>query len=313
MRFRHRFLIGGSTATALGLLLTDPDGGVVTALLGMSLASNLLAVLLAHWSRKALHDYPEADAQRLFREAGRTSVGSGLALIALSVVLNGLLGLFGRAMAQGVPASVPHQAAPLLPVLRAEIQLHWPDHPHPAYFGGLIEHESACPRVRGCWQPTARLKSAREEGAGLGQLTRAWRADGSLRFDALAEMRAAHPLLAELDWASIYQRPDLQLRAVVLKSRSDWLAMPAVQARLELTDLAYNAGRGRVTQDRRACGLKPGCDPGQWWGHVEQTCTASRAPLYGTRSACDISRHHVHDVLRVRAPKYAVHLGPPSD
>lgn len=305
LRFRHAFLIGGSATAAFILLLTDPQGGIVTGLLGMSLAANLLAVLLAHWSRKALHDYPEADAQRLFAEAGRTSVGSGLALLALAVVLNGLLGLFGRAMAQ-----VPRQAEPLLPVLRAEIQLHWPDHPAPQYFGGLIEHESACPRVSSCWRPKARLKSQREEGAGLGQITRAWRADGSLRFDALAEMRQAHPALRELDWASIYQRPDLQLRAVVLKSRSDWLAMPSSATRLEFTDLAYNAGRGRVIQDRRACGLTPGCDPGQWWGHVERTCTASRVPLYGTRSACDISRHHVHDVLQVRAPKYAIHLNP---
>lgn len=309
LRFRHFFLIGGSTTAALTLLFTDPQGGIVTALLGMSLVSNLAAVLLAHWSRKALHDYPEADARPLFREASRSSVGSGLALIALSIALHGLLGLFGKAMAQPVPAP----AVPLLPVLRAEIQLHWPHHPQPAYFGGLIEHESACPRVSSCWRPTARLKSQREEGAGLGQLTRAWRADGSLRFDALAEMRQAHPALRELDWASIYQRPDLQLRAVVLKSRGDWVAMPSSAARLEFTDLAYNAGRGRVSQDRRACGLKPGCDPGQWWGHVEHTCTASRVPLYGTRSACDISRHHVHDVLQVRAPKYAVHLGPPSD
>ncbi len=301
MRFRHLFLIGGSTAVAAALLLTDPDGGIVTALLGMSLVSNLMAVLLAHWSRKALHDYPEADARPLFREASRTSVGSGLALIALAIVLNGLLALFGRA----VHAAPPPQAETLLPVLRAEIKQHWPNHPQPSYFGGLIEHESCITLKHSrCWRPTSRLLTAREEGAGLGQLTRAWRNDGSLRFDALAEMRQAHPALRELDWASIYQRPDLQLRAVVLKSRDDWHAIPPTAARLEFTDLAYNAGRGRVDRDRRACGLTPGCDPSQWWGHVEHTCTASRAPIYGSRSACDISRHHVHDVLRVRAPRY---------
>lgn len=305
LRFRHVFLIGGTLAVAAVLLLTDPQGGIVTALLGMSLASSLAAVLLAHWSRKALHDYPEADARQLFAKARETSVGAGLALLALAVVLNGLLALFGGA----ARAQVPAPAQPLLPVLEAEIRQHWPDHPLPAYFGGLIDHESACPRPRSCWRPTAQLKSPREEGAGLGQLTRAYHPDGRLRFDALAEMRQAHPALRQLDWASIYQRPDLQLRAVVLKSRSDCraLGMPA----LEFCDLAYNAGRGRVTKDRRACALKPGCDPEQWWGHVEHTCTASRVPIYGTRSACDISRHHVHDVLQVRAPRYAERLGPP--
>lgn len=178
-----------------------------------------------------------------------------------------------------------------------------------AYFGGLVEHETGpCPGGRKCWRPTAQLKTAREEGAGLGQLTRAWSPDGRLRFDALTEMRSRHPVLAELDWATVYHRPDLQLRALVLKSRDDWRWIGA-GARIEFVDLAYNAGRGRVSQDRRACGMMEGCDPAQWWGHVELTCTAGRAPIYGTRSACDISRRHVSDVLN-RAAKYGVALRP---
>ena len=69
------------------------------------------------------------------------------------------------------------------------------------------------------------------------------------------------------------------------------------------TDLGYNQGNGRVQTDRRACGLKAGCDPQRYFGHVELTCTAGRAPLYGQRSACDISRHHVRDVW-ARSGKY---------
>ncbi|MFN3303162.1 MAG: hypothetical protein ACK44A_05510 [Roseateles sp.] len=303
MRTRHTVLLGGSVALLVALLATDPDKGVTTGIMLMSLASGLLAVLCAHVGRKALHDYPEADARRLFSKAGEHPIGAGLALVALAIVMLGLLMVFApRAQAAGIPP----QAEPLLPVLQAEIRQAWPDHPMPAYFGGLIEHESACPRPRSCWRPTAQLKTQREEGAGLGQLTRAYRPDGSTRFDALAEMRAAHPALRELDWRTIYQRPDLQLRAVVLKSRDDWRAIgPA--ARMEFVDLAYNAGRGRVSQDRRACAMTAGCDPAQWWGHVERTCTASRAPIYGNRSACDISRHHVADVL-ARAAKYAGRL-----
>jgi hypothetical protein len=299
MRTRHTVLLGGSVALLAALLATDPDKGVTTGIMLMSLASGLLAVLCAHIGRKALHDYPEADMRRLFAKAGEHPIGAGLALVALAIVMLGLLMVFApRAHAAGVPP----QAGPLLPVLQAEIREAWPDHPMPHYFGGLIDHESACPRPRSCWQPTAQLRTQREEGAGLGQLTRAYRVDGSTRFDALAEMRAAHPALRELDWASIYQRPDLQLRAIVLKSRDDWRALgPA--ARIEFVDLAYNAGRGRVSQDRRACAMTAGCDPSQWWGHVERTCTASRAPIYGTRSACDISRHHVSDVLQ-RAQRY---------
>lgn len=302
LRTRHNVLLGGSVALLVLLLATDPARGVTTGLFVMSIASGILSVLAAHVARKALFDYPAADMEQLMRRASQSSVGAGLALVAMAIVISALLGLFGRA----AHAQVPDAARPVLPVLQAEIHAAWPDHPMPAYFGGLIDHESACPRPSSCWRPTARLRTQREEGAGLGQITRAWAPDGRLRFDALAELREAHPLLAELDWATVYQRPDLQLRAMVLKSRSDWLAMPPVQAsaRLAFTDLAYNAGRGRVSQDRRACALTAGCDPAQWWGHVERTCTASRQPIYGTRSACDISRHHVADVLRVRAPRY---------
>lgn len=301
MRFRYKFIGGGSLLAILALLVSDPDGGTMTAIFGVGLVSTLLAVLLAHWSRKALFDY--LDLQALANKAKESPEGAGRVFMGVCIVIGALLLLFGSA----ARAQVPTQAMEHLPTLRAEILQHWPDHPMPAYFGGLIEHESACPRVRSCWKPTAQLKSQREEGAGLGQLTRAYRQDGGLRFDALAEMRQTHPALRELDWATIYQRPDLQLRAIVLKSRADWMRMPDAHARLQFTDLAYNAGRGRVTQDRRACSLKPGCDPDRWHGHVEHTCTASRAALYGTRSACDISRHHVHDVLQ-RAPKYGPYL-----
>jgi hypothetical protein len=291
---------GGSIAVLSALFLTDPDQGLSTGMLLLALVTPLLAVAFSHWGRKGLFDYPAADMEQLFKRAGEGSTGSGLALIAIALVISALLGLFGRS----AQAAVPAQAHQYLPTLSAEVKAHWPDHPMPHYFGGLIEHESCITLTHSrCWRPTSQLKTQREEGAGLGQLTRAYRPDGALRFDALAEVRARHPALRELDWSNVYQRPDLQMRAIVLKSRDDWRALGRLP--LPFVDLAYNAGRGRVTQDRRACQVTAGCDPSQWFGHVERTCTASRAVIYGKRSACDISRHHVKDVLIVRAPKYA--------
>ncbi|TXI23123.1 MAG: hypothetical protein E6Q67_04910 [Roseateles sp.] len=299
LRRRHLILFGAVTMVALAYL-TDPGHGAETSVMLMSVAIGLVAVLFAHWGRKWLHDYPEADMRKLFAMAGRSPVGAGLALVALAIVSSALLGLFGR---NAHAAAIPAQAEALLPVLHREIKAAWPAHPWPAYYGGLIEHETGpCPG-RQCWRPTARLKSAREEGAGLAQITRTWDADGKPRFDVLAELRDAFPAaLGELSWLTIYERPELQMRAMVIKSRTDWRWMRS-WARIEFMDLAWNAGRGRVSQDRRACGLKPGCDPAQWFGHVETTCTASRVALYGRRSACDISRHHVADVM-ARATKY---------
>jgi hypothetical protein len=313
MRFRYLFLLGGGLAVMAALLATDPDRGLSTGMLLLATLTPLLAVGFAHLARKALHDYPEADARHLFAQAGRHPVGAGLALVALAIVINGLLGLFGGAARAATPPGVlPGHAAQYLPLVQAAKAQHWSDHPAPWVLGGMVEQETCIsPRHPRCWHPTAQLKSAREEGAGLGQLTRTWRANGTVRFDALAELRAQHPALRALSWANVYQRPDLQAAALVLKSRGDYRALGAVrspQARVTMQVAAYNRGLGGINAERRACQATPGCDPQQWWGHVERTCTASRVALYGGRSACDINRAHVHKVMNVRGPRYVGRL-----
>lgn len=209
-----------------------------------------------------------------------------------------------------VSKDIPEQATEYLPTLKVQVNDVMPGFHAPEYFGALIEHESGCPGLKNmCWNPKARLKSAREEGAGLSQITRAYKDDGSLRFDALAETRKLDPRgLNELRWDTVYERPDLQMRVMVVMTRQNWNRVGKLTKdphyQLKLTDLSYNAGFGRVLNDMRACSVQSGCDAQQWAGHVEKTCTASKKPLYGNRSACDISRHHVHDVVETRMPKY---------
>ena len=309
--FRHRTLLVWLVPLGViaGLWAMDPDGGTSTKDWGMRILAGVVIIALSHWVRRAYFDYPEADVRTLFRTAGKSSTGAGLALVAVAIFLFGILMLFaGRAGAQDLRTHIPTQAHQHLPTLAAEKARFWPDHPRAELLPALIEHES-CLRLTHprCWNPTSRLKSAREEGAGLGQITRAFRPDGSTRFDALAEMRDRHPALREWSWENVYQRADLQLRAVVLKMRDNFqffrrLGVDAGEA-LWFADAGYNGGNGGVQSDRRACKMKPGCDPGRWIGHVELTCTKSHAALYGNRSACDINRHHPRDVW-ARAPKY---------
>lgn len=304
MRFRYLFLGVGSLLVVGALLATDPDKGLSTGMLLLGLVTPLVAVLFAHLARKALFDYPEGDMRTLLRNARQSASGSGLAFLGICVVIAALLSLFGRSAHAQVPANA-HQH---LPQLSAEIDTYWPDTPRRAYFGGLIEHESCISLThRRCWNPRSELKTSREQGVGFGQITRAYRADGSLRFDALAEMRDRHPALRDWSWGNVHSRPDLQLRAVVLKVRDDYKALPSSIGplnRLAFADAAYNGGFAGMQRERRACGLKADCNPRLWFGHVEHACLKSRAPLYGGRSACDINRHHVKDVLRRRAPKY---------
>ena len=303
-RHRASFLFGGAIIAAALSFYTDPDAhGLSTLLGGLAIVQGVWAVAASHWARKALTDYPEADQRRLFAKAAEDPVGAGLALIALAIVFVGLLLVFApRAHADTLPAGF----ATYGPILKAEQRAHWPGHPDPAILAALVEQES-CASLKSprCWNPAARLKSAREEGAGMGQITRAYRADGSLRFDALAGLRGQYGAdLAGLSWDTVYQRPDLQLRALVLMSRDSAQAFRGAPAWLAFGDAGYNGGVAGVQKERRACKLSAGCDPSRWFGHVEAHCLKSRQPIYGGRSACDINREHVRNVLLVRRTKY---------
>jgi membrane-bound lytic murein transglycosylase MltF len=99
----------------------------------------------------------------------------------------------------------------------------------------------------------------------------------------------------------------LQILAVVLKMSDNYdyyKRYTDAENSLAFADAAYNGGLGGLNNERRACQIASNCDPAIWVGNVELFCLKSKAALYGNRSACDINRHHVTDVLITRAPKY---------
>ena len=136
--FRHRslFLFGGALIAAALSFYSDPDAhGMSTILGGLAISQGIWAVAAAHWGRKALTDYPEADQRRLFTKARESPVGAGLALIALAIVFVGLLLVFApRAHADPLPAGFHTYGA----TLQAEQRRFWPDHPDPAALAALV-------------------------------------------------------------------------------------------------------------------------------------------------------------------------------
>lgn len=273
-------------------------------------------VAAAHGFRKALFNY--ADLGEAWDNALEDPVGSGIAFLGICIVLAALLlTVASTAKAQDVRTFVPQNAAALLPQLRRVQTDYWPQFPLPSYFGALIEQES-CISLRHprCWNSAAQLKTAREEGAGIGQFTRAWSASGALRFDAIAEVRALDPQgLKDFSWSTVYVRADLSLRAILVKVRDCYRRLDQ-QTTAEPADLvafcdaAYNGGFGGLLQDRRLCALEPACDPQQWFGHVERFSAKSRTKWQGYgKSAFEINREHVENVLHLRRPKYRAALG----
>jgi hypothetical protein len=224
-----------------------------------------------------------------------------------------LLFVVGIAHAQNLKTYIPKNAYSLLPTLRIEVSEAFPDTTIPEYFGGLIEHESCISLTHSrCWSPTSALDTPRELGIGLGQITKAYNPDGSIRFDSLSDLRTAHMQeLSELSWSNVRQRPDLQMRAILLMTKDNrksfWQVKDEVQ-RAKMGDAAYNAGGGRIAKKRLQCSLTKGCDPQQWDDNVELINVTGTKVLYGNRTAHDIMTHHVHDVWE-RKDKYIPYLG----
>lgn len=233
-----------------------------------------------------------------------------MVLVMKRVIFLILVTLISSSFAQDVKTYIPKQAPLYLPMLREAQVKHWNDHPIPNALGALIEHESCISLSHSrCWNPKSQLLTKREQGSGFGQITRAYRIDGSVRFDALQELKDKHSVLKEWNWNNVLIRPDLQLLGIVLKSRDDYRTLSMVKdpiTRLHFTDMAYNSGMGNVNKKRRECGLRKSCDPQIYFGNVEKICPLNAKPIYGTRTACMITQHHVHDVFQVRANKYRV-------
>ncbi|MGE4241734.1 hypothetical protein [Ramlibacter sp.] len=305
---RHRtwFVFVAALAILLVRMLTDTGGLAKSAAWLIEVCTGIALVTICHVARKAYLDYgAHTDMRKLFATAAGTPNGAGLALVAIAIFFLGFALIFSpRAAAGELELQL---AAQHLPAVKRELQAHWPGAPRREYVPALISHESACPRRTQCWNAKARLKSAREEGAGLGQITRTWRKDGTQRFDKLQELVDQHPQLQGWTWSNVFERADLQVRAVVLLARGEFErfapgAADTMEA-LAFADAAYNGGAGGVRQEMRACKLAPDCDPRRWFAHVERYCMKSQAAMYGQRSACDINRHHVRDVW-ARMPRY---------
>lgn len=280
-----------------------------------------VGVAVAFSAAKALADY--AHGREAWLKALEHPIGAGLAFLALCLLRAVLvLAILGASFSQYARAELPQglqRAHALAPVALEEIERYWPDMPRRSYLGALVEQET-CPSLshRFCWSASARLKTSREEGAGLGQFTRAWTASGALRFDALDEVRRMEPEgLADLNWESVYTRADLGLRATIVKlrdcdARLQQLAPFEPIERVAFCDAAYNGGWGGMQQDRKLCAMAGDCNPAQWFGHVELHSLKSRQRWQGYgKSAFEINREHVRNTvpLESRRMKYLPLLG----
>ncbi len=209
------------------------------------------------------------------------------------------------AMMQPVNAQkLPGEAEKLMPMLLTEIDHYWVDLTPQEYLFGLIEQESL-------WKPSATLKTSREWGCGLGQFTKAYDANGHVRFDALEETRRLDSSLKDWDWRDC-TATQYQLRAVVLKSKVNERSCVAyMKTNLDIKACAAainNGGAGSFTKRIRSCRMQTGCDPSIWFMNLEAQCPQAQVKVAGYgESFCDINSKYPGRVF-MRMEKYKPYI-----
>lgn len=203
---------------------------------------------------------------------------------------------------------IPKAAVSLLPILWMEIAAIWPDVPLKSALAAQVEQETCITLTHSkCWNPRAELKTDREYGFGLGQIT------VTDRFNTFTELRQQNrDALGRWEWKDRYD-PRMQLRALTLMDRSLYQSMGFAAnsyERMALQFAGYNGGRGGVLKDRLVCRETTGCDPTRWFENIENTSTKSRVKWKGYgKSAFEINREYVQNIMVVRRGKYAAVTG----
>jgi hypothetical protein len=273
--------------------LNDPDGGRDTVLRLQWLAWVIVVAGPVYILRRALMD--GARSLAAFKKALEDPVGAGIAFCGLCI-LTGLLFLALVGQANG--AEIPERAKLYMPVLNEEVTKYWPE-AEVATLAGQVEQET-CPSLvhKKCWNPNTELKTSREYGFGLGQLT------VTKKYDNFAAARGLDQSLVDWKWEDRYDARR-QLRTMVLMDRAAWVRLKGVTDRMEMTLAAYNGGLGGVLADRRLCASIPGCDPNKWWGNVELHSMKSRVkPREYGKSFFEINREYPRNVMGFRRERY---------
>ena len=204
---------------------------------------------------------------------------------------------------------IPVNAHTYAPVLVDKQHARWPTAPQPWTLAGLIEQET-CSSLHStrCWNPREELKTYREYGFGLGQVTIAYNTDGSERFNEFTELQKKYASLRNWEWDNRYD-PGYQLTAVIEMTLALWTKIPPAAGdddRWAFTLVSYNGGLGALLQDRRFCANSDGCDITRWFGNIETHSLKSKVPqkAYGGQSWYSITRGYVKNVLTIRRAKY---------
>src|SRR5262249_49793348 len=153
----------------------------------------------------------------------------------------------------------------------------------------------------------AMLKTSREDGCGIGQFTRTFNADGSVRFDALTDAKRLDPSLSEWSWRDC-SNITFQSRGLVLSLNTHDPNFKALMADNNETKACvaaqHNGGAGSTAKRIRLCRMTPGCDPRKWFGNLEYQVVQSTVKVKGYGESFDQTNSRYPGRVFARMPKY---------
>lgn len=201
---------------------------------------------------------------------------------------------------------LPQRAIPLIPVLIEEQKMVYPNHPNPSYLAGQIEQETCITLKHSkCWNPRAELKTDREYGFGLSQITI------TKKFNNFEEAKKWDKSISDWQWDDRYN-PVYQIRALLayMRNLNDRInGVSDSKERYAMALSAYNGGLGGLNKDRVLCKATANCDQSKWFGNVEHTSLKAKKPVHGYKqSFFHINREYVTNVMFVRSEKYRKYM-----
>jgi len=167
------------------------------------------------------------------------------------------------------------RATPYMPMLIDIFKQYWIEAPMKHIEPGKVEQESL-------WKEKAELKTSREYGIGLVQITQAFRKDGSVRFDNFLEAKKRYKeFLGDWQWEDRFN-PKYQLTYSILTDKHNFNILSFFknpQERWAGTLVCYNAGCGTVLNRKALCRATKGCDITKWFGGLDSVHLKSEEVL----------------------------------
>jgi len=203
---------------------------------------------------------------------------------------------------------IPVNAKTYLPDLVEVIIDCWYEVENWDVFAGQVEQETCITLKHSkCWNPKAELKTSREYGFGLSQITIAYDAEGKERFNNFKSATKLDKVMKNWRWEDRYN-PYYQLRFLVLQDKQIFYLIKWTDdelVRFAFTLAAYNGGFNGMVRDRKMCESTPGCNPNLWFDNVEKESWRSKVKVSGYgKSFFDINREYVSKILKERRQRY---------